>query len=75
MKYQFIMDHKESFPIVKMSKVLEISTSGYYDWKKRKPSHREVEDQRLLLRLRLLEVASRHRYGSPRVHDTLRDEG
>ena len=75
MKYPFIRDHRSLFPIVKMCAVLQVSASGFYDWRKRTPSAREVENQRLLLELRLLEVATRHRYGSPRMHRELRDRG
>jgi putative transposase len=75
MKYPFIRDHRPLFPVVKMCATLQVSASGYYDWRKRTPSIREQENQRLLLELRLLEVATRHRYGSPRMHRELRDRG
>ena len=75
MKYPFIRDQRTQFPIVKLCSVLQVSPSGYYDWRKRTPSTREQENQRLLLELRLLEVATRHRYGSPRMHRELRDRG
>jgi transposase InsO family protein len=74
-KYPFIRDQRTLFPIVKLCAVLQVSTSGFYDWRKRTPSVREQENQRLLLELRLLEVATRHRYGSPRMHRELRDRG
>jgi putative transposase len=74
-KYPFIRDQRSQFPIVKLCAVMQVSTSGFYDWRKRTPSIREQENQRLLLELRLLEVATRHRYGSPRMHRELRDRG
>jgi putative transposase len=74
-KYPFIQNYRDTFPIMKLCAVLQVSTSGYYDWRKRTPSVREQENQRLLLELRLLEVATRHRYGSPRMHRELRDRG
>jgi putative transposase len=74
-KYPFIRDQRTQFPIMRLCAVLQVSTSGYYDWRKRTPSVREQENQRLLLELRLLEVATRHRYGSPRMHRELRDRG
>jgi transposase InsO family protein len=74
-KYPFIRDQRRQFPIVKLCAVMQVSTSGFYDWRKRTPSIREQENQRLLLELRLLEVATRHRYGSPRMHRELRDRG
>jgi putative transposase len=74
-KYPFIQDQRGQFPIAKLCAVLKVSPSGFYDWRKRTPSSREQENQRLLLELRLLEVAARHRYGSPRMHRELRDRG
>jgi transposase InsO family protein len=74
-KYPFIRDQRSQFPIVKLCAVLQVSTSGFYDWRKRTPSTREQENEQLLLELRLLEVATRHRYGSPRMHRELRDRG
>jgi len=74
-KYPFIRDQRTLFPVMKLCAVLQVSASGYYDWRKRTPSAREQENQRLLLELRLLEVATRHRYGSPRMHRELRDRG
>jgi putative transposase len=75
MKFQFIEDLQSQFPVVKICEVLHVSPSGYYGWKKRMPSKRAEEDLRILFRLRLLEVASRRCYGSPRMHSTLHDEG
>jgi putative transposase len=63
------------FPVAKMCRALQVSASGFYGWQKQSPSPREVENQRLLLELRKLEVATRRTYGSPRMHRDLRDRG
>ena len=47
MKYMFIENHKEEFPILRMCQVLEVSESGYYAWLKREPSERERVDKEL----------------------------
>ena len=36
------------FPVEKMCQVLEVSRSGYYDWKDRLPSKRKLENQKIL---------------------------
>lgn len=36
------------FPIEKMCIILEVSRSGYYDWKDRLPSKRKLENQEIL---------------------------
>ncbi len=30
MKYQFIVEHADTYPIVVLCRVLEVATSGYY---------------------------------------------
>ena len=47
MRYMFIENHKEEFPIHRMCQVLEVSESGYYAWLKREPSERERVDKEL----------------------------
>ena len=47
MRYMFIENHKEEFPIHRMCQVLEVSESGYYAWLKREPSERERGDKEL----------------------------
>ena len=63
------------FPVVGMCRALQVSASGFYGWRKQRPSLREGENQCLLLELRKLEVATRRTYGSPRMHRDLRDRG
>jgi putative transposase len=58
-----------------MCRVLEVSTSGYYKWRKRKPSKRAQEDQVLTEKIIQVHAQSRGTYGSPRVHAELQDEG
>ncbi|MEZ5944110.1 MAG: hypothetical protein R3C18_22180 [Planctomycetaceae bacterium] len=35
MKYAFIQEHREVWPIAVQSAVLEVSRSGFYAWRKR----------------------------------------
>ena len=57
-----------------MCRVLEVSTSGYYAWCRRKPSQRAQEDEKLTRRIREIHIYSRGTYGSPRIHAELQDE-
>jgi RNase P/RNase MRP subunit POP5 len=43
--YQFIREHSSVFPVEKMCQTLRVSRSGYYAWKDRPPSKRELENQ------------------------------
>ena len=61
--------------MIDLCNALEVSTSGYYAWCKRKPSQREVNDAQLLLIIKDLFKTHRETYGSPRIHDALKDLG
>ena len=54
-----------------MCRVLEVSTSGYYAWRKREPSRTAREDARLQARIEHIHADSRGTYGAPRVHAEL----
>jgi putative transposase len=47
MKFQFIADQQNEFPVVRMCEVLEVSRSGYYAWRDLPPSAREMANQAL----------------------------
>ena len=63
------------FSIRAMCRVLEVSTSGYYAWRRRMISVRGREDEALRRKIRAIHDRSRHTYGSPRIHAELKEEG
>lgn len=75
MKYALMVVERSRFPVRLMCRVLGISEQGYYAWLKREPSRRSVEDRRLGAQIRMIFAESRCRYGSPRVHQELREQG
>ena len=58
-----------------MCRCLNVSSSGYYDWEKRPPSPRQIDNDRLLGRIREIHEDSRGAIGAPRMHEDLRDAG
>jgi len=58
-----------------MCRVLGVSRSGYYAWRKRPPSKRDRKDAMLTERIRQIHDRSRGTYGSPRVHAALQADG
>ncbi|UIP29871.1 IS3 family transposase [Photobacterium sp. TLY01] len=74
-KYRFIKHHQASLPVRQLCARLQVSRSGYYDWLKRQPSQRRQQDDALLLDIHRIHAASKSRYGSPKVHRALRQEG
>jgi len=53
-------------------RMLRVSASGYYEWRRRAPSLRAVADARLTAQIREIHIGSRGTYGVPRVHAELR---
>jgi len=58
-----------------MCRVLEVTRSGFYAWRKREPSARARSDQRLRMEVRAIHRTTRGRYGSPRIHSELQARG
>ena len=52
MKYAFIAAHEKEFSIERMCRVLGVRRSGYYAWRKRRPSAREQANAELLAKIR-----------------------
>jgi hypothetical protein len=75
MKFRFIEDHREVFLVRVTCTVLAVSSRGYYAWPARPESARAAANRALLEDTRRVHAASRHRYGSPRVHAALHAQG
>jgi putative transposase len=75
MKYQFIAEHRQEYPVSTMCRVLEVAVSGFYAWLRRAPSRRSQENTGLGERIGRIYHANRQVYGSPRIHAALRAEG
>lgn len=73
--FRLIEEQKAAFPVRMMCRLLKVSHSGYYEWRLRGPSARELADQHLTERIREIHVESRQTYGAPRVHAELAFEG
>jgi putative transposase len=75
MRYAFILASEVAFPVAAMCRVLEVSTSGFYDWKAQPISARSERSATLRSKVRDLFEKSKRRYGSPRIQAELRAEG
>ena len=75
MRFQFIKDHRDAFPATRLCQVLGVSPSGYYAWRRRPPSAREMANQKLVEKIRAVHAQSRETYGSPRVYRDLIEQG
>ena len=67
MIFDFIKNHEKIFPIEKMCKVLKVSQSGYYRYKKNIISNRAQKMNVLKEKITTIYFESKQRYGSPRL--------
>jgi putative transposase len=70
-----IESEKACFGTRMMCRTLGVSSSGYYAWASRGPSARALENVALGTEVEAIHQESRTTYGSPRVHEELRDRG
>ena len=75
MKYAFIEHYRFTFLVQKMCDVLHVSRSGYYAWRRRPVSRQAQRRTARAAKVRAVFVASRGRYGSPKVTAALRRDG
>jgi len=74
MKFQFIRIHRNENRISKMCEMFGVTPGGYYQWKNRGKSKRELENEYLLHKIREVYKKSNRIYGSPRITEKLREQ-
>ena len=75
MRFVFIAAEKANFRVVTMCRVLRVARSGFYAWCKRGESTRARSAKTALVHIRATYRHHKARYGSPRVHRELCDQG
>jgi transposase InsO family protein len=74
-KYAWIGEQGDSYPVTRMCRVLGVSRSGFLQWRRRPPSLREQANAMLDARVAELHGRSGASYGRPRLVRALRDQG
>jgi transposase InsO family protein len=74
-KFAFVKEHRRRWPVRVMCRVLKVARAGFYAWLKRKPSARQIRQQKLLEKIKAKHLENRELYGSPRVHRALLIDG
>ncbi len=54
---------------------MQVSRTGYYAWKGRKPGKRQIENQTLSEKIKAIFEESKETYGSPRIYEELKESG
>lgn len=71
MKFEWIHSNSSVFSVKGMCEALEVSTSGYHDWRTRPASKRLESDQELVSLIKQIQSESNGTYGSPRITEEL----
>lgn len=74
MKFTFIAAKKAEHRVSILCRCLDVTRSGYYAWRRRPESAHARRDRRLRVLVHASFDASRQRYGSPRIHEDLREQ-
>ena len=75
MKYAFIQTQTPGHSISRLCRVLEVSPSGYYDWRNRPESAHRQRDRELKGLIKASHARSYGIYGAPRVYEDVKAEG
>jgi transposase InsO family protein len=74
-RFAFINERREEYPVAMMCDMLEVSRSGYYAWRDRPPCAREGWRQERIEEIRQVFEQSRRSYGSGRITVELKEMG
>ena len=75
MRYAWIEQHRDDYATSRMCRLLEVSRTGYLQWRHRPPSVRAQANARLDAQVAALHAAAKGSYGRPRIVRGLREQG
>lgn len=75
MRFSFIHEHRDRWPVEGLCRVLQVSTRGYRAWASRATSRRARTDLKVLAHIRAQYSLSRGTYGRPRMTMELKEAG
>lgn len=68
-------EHQDRWKVGRMCRLLNLSRSGFYAWRKKPFSARSAENEGLIREIRRVYAQGRGEYGSPTICEALRQEG
>jgi transposase InsO family protein len=72
---RIVLLEEEGHSIQLSCELMDVSTSGFYDWRKRLPSKRQIENESLKSEIKNIHEESKGTYGSPRIKAALNNKG
>ena len=75
MKYAWIDEHRDQYSVTRMCRQLEVSRTGYGQWRTRPPSDRALANAVLDAQVAAMHAGSQRSYGRPRIVRGLRAQG
>ena len=72
---QLLEEGKRRPNVAGVLRILGVSRSGYFAWKKRLPSNREKRKEQVKERILAIYQESHQNYGAPKIAECLRREG
>ena len=74
-KYAWIDEHRDQYSVTRMCRQLEVSRTGYGQWRTRPPSDRALANAVLDAQVAAMHAGSQRSYGRPRIVRGLRAQG
>ena len=71
-RFRFVEAEAAQFPVSLLCRVVGVTRQGFYAWKRRPPSARELGDRVLGERIRQIYTETEEIYGAPRIYSELR---
>ena len=75
MKRVWIGEHSDQYEVTRMCRQLEVSRTGYCQWKRRPPSRRSMANKVRDTQVAANHAGSKRSYGRPRIVQGLHDQG
>ena len=75
MRYAFIDQHRDSYPLQMLCTALQVSDSGFASWQRSDGPKQWLSDEALLKRIREIHEETKAAYGSPRIYQELKGCG
>ena len=71
-RFRFVAVEAAQFPVSLLCRMVGVTRQGFYAWKRRPPSARELADRALCNRIREVHEETEGIYGAPRIYSELR---